>query len=101
MTESKSNTKKTLARKIAEDLDITYRLATSMVESVVEEITDQMKAGEVVSIDKIGKFRVDIRPARTGRNPKTGEALEVSEKKLAKFKVSSILKAKVQDAYAA
>lgn len=92
-------TKKTIARKVAESNDTTYRLGDKVVDTIFDEIAKQAGAGKTVSINNFGKFAVKVRPPRTGRNPKTGDAIPVPAKNLMKFKVSSVLKGKLQESF--
>lgn len=87
-----SLTKPVISRIVAEKCDITYRLGAKVTDAVFEAVEAAILAGEKVSLDSFGTFRTIVRPMRTGRNPQTGEAVEVPEKILCKFKSSSCLK---------
>jgi DNA-binding protein HU-beta len=66
--------------------------AGEAIDAVFGAIQDSLEVGETVSIAKFGKFEVRERAARTGRNPQTGEALEIAETKAPAFKPSETLK---------
>src|SRR3546814_13417851 len=66
-----------LAEKIAENQNISKADARKLVDSVIAAISDAAAAGEEVNINGFGKFSVKSTPARTGRNPRTGEAQEI------------------------
>lgn len=59
--------------------------AKEAVECVLSTITSAMKKQEAVTLVGFGTFKVDNREARTGRNPRTGEAIEIKAKKVPKF----------------
>ena len=58
----------------------------------VDVITDEMKKGESVSLIGFGTFLVRERQARTGRNPRTGENIEIAASKIPAFKAGKALK---------
>ena len=59
--------------------------AKDAVECVLSTIISTMKKQEAVTLVGFGTFKVDNREARTGRNPRTGEAIEIKAKKVPKF----------------
>jgi DNA-binding protein HU-beta len=59
-------------------------------------ITEELKSGEKVAIPSLGTFEVRERAARTGKNPRTGEAVEIAAKKLPAFKAAKALKDAVE-----
>lgn len=73
-----------LAEHIATGQGLNKSQAKAVVEAVFGAIVESAKKGEEVSIPGFGKFKVGSREARTGRNPATGEAIQISaSKKLA------------------
>lgn len=73
-----------LADKIAADHGLTKGNAKAVVESVLKAITDAAAAGVEVSLAGFGKFKIQDRPAREGRNPQSGVAMKIAaSKKLA------------------
>ncbi|MCB9524853.1 MAG: HU family DNA-binding protein [Myxococcales bacterium] len=62
------------------------------VDAVIDAITAALAKGDKVSLVGFGNFLVQDRAARTGRNPATGEAVEIAAKKLPKFKPGAALK---------
>ena len=60
-----------------------------------EEITQGLVENGKVTIKGFGTFKVSTRKARTGRNPKTGEAIKIAESKTVRFKPSKELKGKL------
>lgn len=66
--------------------------AAKAVEGVFEAITDALKSGDDVRLVGFGTFNVTERKASTGRNPRTGEEIQIPASKLAKFKAGKGLK---------
>ena len=73
---------------VAEANDISKTKAKEVVNSVLATIIDAVKRGEEVAIVGFGRFSVKERPARQGRNPRTGEALNIPASKALGFKMS-------------
>jgi len=66
--------------------------AASAVDAVLEAVTDAMKDGEQVTLVGFGTFLVRKREARTGRNPRTGEPLQIAASNVPSFKAGKALK---------
>ena len=66
--------------------------ASRAVEAVLDSITGALKSGEQVSVVGFGTFGVKRRAARTGRNPRTGEAIQIAASKVPGFKAGKALK---------
>jgi DNA-binding protein HU-beta len=66
--------------------------AEEVMEALIEAITKTLKKGDEVAIASIGKFTVKPRKARTARNPKTGEPVQVAATRVVKFTVAKALK---------
>ncbi|RMH90749.1 HU family DNA-binding protein [Lysobacter pythonis] len=62
------------------------------VDAFVQAVSSALKSGESVAIAGFGSFEVRERAARTGRNPKTGEALQIAASKAPAFKAGKALK---------
>lgn len=84
-----------LVRTVAEKADLTLAVAGDAVNAVVEAIVNALVAGEEVAVPGFGTFKVSERAARTGRNPQTGEAVEIAASKAVSFKVSKTVKDKL------
>jgi DNA-binding protein HU-beta len=84
--------KENLVEKIAEKFSFTKKQALEVVNFVFDQIVENLKKGEDVSISGFGTFKVKVRKARTAINPRTGEKVEVPAKKVAKFTPSKNLK---------
>lgn len=66
--------------------------AEQVVDSVIDTIVGSLKKGEEVSISGLGIFSVKARAARTARNPRTGESVQVPAMKVPKFRAAKALK---------
>jgi len=66
--------------------------AEAAIDALLETITEAMKEGQSISFSGFGSFSTAIRPARSVRNPRTGEAIELEETKVVKFKIGKNLK---------
>jgi integration host factor subunit beta len=82
-----------LIQKIADENPHLYqRDVERIVNTVFEEITDAMAKGDRVELRGFGAFSVKKRDARVGRNPRTGEAVQVEEKHVPFFKTGKLLR---------
>lgn len=84
-----------LIQKIAENGNMTKKDAEVALNAVVAAVADAVAAGEKVQISGFGSFDVKARDARTGRNPKTGEAVEIAASKRVVFSAAQALKDKL------
>ena len=85
-------TKADLIESVAAKLDLPKGQAERAVHLVFEDIVKALRNGDKVNITGFGTFAVSDRKARTGRNPKTGESIEIPASKSAKFKAGKSLK---------
>lgn len=85
-------TKAELVAKIADNADLTKVQAEKALNAFVEEVTSAIKAGDKVSLVGFGVFSAATRAARTGRNPKTGEEMQIAAKTSGKFTPGKSLK---------
>ena len=74
---------------------VTKKAAAAAVNAVLDVVAEALAAGDDVKITGFGGFEVKERAARTGRNPKTGEAVEIPTSKYVAFSAGSQLKDKV------
>jgi DNA-binding protein HU-beta len=85
-----------LARNVAERTGLSGSDAKLALEATLEEITRQIADGNEVRLTGFGKFSVTQRAARQGRNPQTGESMQISAKAVPKFGAGADLKKAVQ-----
>lgn len=81
-----------LVSAIAEHAEMTKTDASKALEAFVAVITQALKEDDSVTIVGFGTYEVRKRKARTGRNPKTGEALKIKASKVPAFKAGKALK---------
>lgn len=81
---------------VAEKANISKKDASAAVDAVVGAITDTLVAGDKVQIAGLGSFEVRERAARMGRNPATGEKVQLEATKNIGFKAAAPLKAAVK-----
>ncbi|MEI6281938.1 MAG: HU family DNA-binding protein [Alphaproteobacteria bacterium] len=75
-----------------QDSKITKTQAKALVDAVFAAITEAAKKGEEVSLPGFGKFKVQAKPARTGRNPSTGATIQIAASKKLSFQAAKALK---------
>ncbi len=86
-------TKSGLIEKVAErTLHISKKDTEVVVNTIFDSMTDALRRGERIEIRGFGSFQVKIREARDGRNPKTGEMVNIPAKRTPFFKVGKELK---------
>ncbi len=81
-----------LTEAVAAAADLSKASAGRTVDAVIEAITGALKGGDQVAIAGFGTFLVRERGARTGRNPRTGEPMEIKASKVPAFKAGKALK---------
>ena len=81
-----------LIAKISKDLNVPKQDAETGVNLFFDTINDALLAGEEIEIRGFGSFRFRSRPPRAGRNPLTGDPVQVPPKKVLYFKPSKLLK---------
>ena len=84
--------KSDLVDAIAESASLSKADAGRAVDALVDTVTSALKSGQSVSLVGFGTFSVRDRAARTGRNPRTGETIEIAASKNPAFKAGKALK---------
>lgn len=74
------------------DETLTKKLAEQIIKSLFEQIKCDIESSEDVRINHFGTFKLKTRPARKGRNPQTGESINIDEKQVIAFKPSKVSK---------
>jgi integration host factor subunit alpha len=90
-------TKAELADALFERLGLNKREAKDMVEGFFDEIRAALERGDSVKLSGFGNFQVRSKPQRPGRNPKTGEEIAITARRVVTFHASQKLKAAVSD----
>lgn len=88
--------KSELIKHIASTASLTQAQATAALNALESGVTKALAAGEDVALIGFGTFTVKERAARTGRNPKTGEELQIAASKAPSFKAGKALKEAVK-----
>ena len=88
-------TKAELVTMVAEKADLTKKDAEKAISALVESISETLAKGEKIQLVGFGTFEVAERAARTGKNPQTGEAINIPASKAPKFKAGKVLKDQV------
>ena len=80
-----------LVNVIASETGLSKSKANDVIKAFVSAVTDSLAKGEKVTLVGFGTFKTSKRNARKGHNPKTGEAIDISAKTVARFKAGSDL----------
>ena len=89
-------TKAELAELLFEQVGLNKREAKDMVETFFAEIRDALERGETVKLSGFGNFQLRDKPQRPGRNPKTGEEIPITARRVVTFHASQKLKSMVE-----
>ncbi len=89
-------TKADFAERLFDELGLNKREAKEMVELFFEEIKASLERGEQVKISGFGKFELRDKASRPGRNPKTGEEIPITARRVVTFRAGQKLKARVE-----
>ena len=90
-------TKADMAERLFEELGINKREAKDLVEIFFEEIRGALEQGEQVKLSGFGNFDLRDKNQRPGRNPKTGEEIPITARRVVTFRPGQKLKARVDD----
>ena len=89
-------TKADFAERLFDELGLNKREAKEIVELFFEEIKSSLEQGKQVKISGFGKFELRDKTSRPGRNPKTGEEIPITARRVATFRSGHKLKARVE-----
>jgi integration host factor subunit alpha len=93
--EARTMTKAEIADALFERLGLNKREAKDMVDGFFDEICQALERGETVKLSGFGNFQLRDKPTRPGRNPKTGEEIAITARRVVTFHASQKLKATV------
>ena len=93
---SSALTKADMAEKLFEELGLNKREAKELVEALFDEIRESLQQDEQVKLSGFGNFDLRDKCERPGRNPKTGEEIPISARRVVTFKPGQKLKARVE-----
>lgn len=91
----KTLNKKELIDVICEKAGLNKATSAKALNGTLDAIADSLKKGSSVTLIGFGSFSISTRKAKQGRNPQTGTAINIPEKKVAKFKAGKALEQKV------
>ncbi len=90
-------TKAELADLLFEKVGLNKREAKDMVEAFFEEVRTSLEGGDTVKLSGFGNFQLRDKPQRPGRNPKTGEEIPITARRVVTFHASQKLKSTVEN----
>jgi len=93
-------TKADLADLLFEQVGLNKREAKDMVEAFFEEVRTALETGDSVKLSGFGNFELRKKSERPGRNPKTGEEIPITARRVVTFHASQKLKSRVEEHYA-
>ncbi len=88
-------TKADIVDALYEKIGFSKKEAAELVELVFDTIKDSLEGGEKIKISGFGNFLVRQKKSRTGRNPQTGQAIEIEARRVLVFRPSQVLRAEV------
>jgi integration host factor subunit beta len=88
--------KKEIAKRIAQEHGITATLAGDIIQRFLDEVIKELGNGNRLEFRNFGVFESRSVKPRQGRNPRTGEVVQIPEKRTVRFKVGKIMKSNVQ-----
>ena len=94
----KTVTRADLCEAVYQKVGLSRTESADLVEMVLDEISDCLVRGESVKLSSFGSFLVRSKGERVGRNPKTGEEVPISPRRVMVFKPSNVLKQKINEA---
>jgi len=89
-------TKKDIVMRVSNDTNVAQVDVKKVVQKTLDVIVESLEKSETVELRNFGVFKVKNRRGRVGRNPRTGQEVQVPEKKVVVFKAGLILKSKVK-----
>lgn len=91
----KTLTRMDLSEAVFREVGLSRNESSQLVESVLAHLSDALAAGETVKISSFGTFSIRDKTARVGRNPKTGDEVPISPRRVLTFRPSHLMKDRV------
>jgi len=88
----KTLTRMDLSEAVFREVGLSRNESSDLVEAVLQHISDALAAGDTVKISSFGTFSVRAKTARVGRNPKTGDEVPISPRRVLSFRPSHMMK---------
>jgi integration host factor subunit alpha len=92
---NKTLTRADLAEAVFEDVGLPRNEAAELVEAVLKQIVHALERGESIKLSSFGSFGLRQKSERVGRNPKTGEVVPITPRRVIVFKASNIMKERI------
>ena len=92
---SKTLTRMDLSEAVFREVGLSRNESAQLVESIIQHMSDALVRGEQVKISSFGTFSLRSKSARVGRNPKTGEEVPISPRRVLSFRPSHLMKDRV------
>jgi integration host factor subunit alpha len=94
---NKTLTRMDLTEAVFREVGLSRNDSAALVDSVLEHVSNALASGEQVKISSFGTFSVRDKKARIGRNPKTGEEVQISPRRVLTFRPSHLMKERVAE----
>ncbi|MEM1380342.1 MAG: integration host factor subunit alpha [Pseudomonadota bacterium] len=94
---AKTRTRADLTEAVHRQVGLSRSESADFVESLLSHISDRLEAGETVKLSSFGTFQIRSKSERMGRNPKTGEEVPITPRRVLTFRASHVLKDRVND----
>ena len=91
----KTLTRMDLSEAVFREVGLSRNESADLVESILDHVSDALVRGETVKISSFGTFSVRSKTARIGRNPKTGEEVPITPRRVLSFRPSHLMKERV------
>lgn len=92
-------TRAQLTEAVYQEVGLSRNESAGLVESVIAEVSHALERGEMVKISSFGSFAVRQKGQRVGRNPKTGQEVPISPRRVLVFRASHALKHQINDGH--
>ncbi|QUS35602.1 integration host factor subunit alpha [Falsirhodobacter algicola] len=92
---AKTLTRMDLSEAVYREVGLSRNESSQLVESVLQHVSDALASGESVKISSFGTFSIRDKSARVGRNPKTGDEVPISPRRVLTFRPSHLMKDRV------
>ncbi len=94
---ARATTKKEIARRIAESLGSPQKLTHDVIQAFLDGVIEELARGNRLEFREFGVFSTVLKTARAARNPRTGEAVRIPERRAVRFKAGRKMKLRVQE----
>lgn len=91
----KTLTRMDLSESVFREVGLSRNESAQLVEAVLQHVSDALASGEAVKISSFGTFSLRAKTARVGRNPKTGDEVPISPRRVLTFRPSHLMKDRV------